>query len=82
MLVFGRKRGREMSAHVVSSIEAPDFGGMTLRVGDLNGDGAPDLLITQSDYGSREIRCLTAISITGAHLWPIALTKMDPPVLI
>jgi hypothetical protein len=49
--------------------ETPDFGGMTLRVGDLNGDGAPDLLLTQSEYGSREIRCLTAMNITGARLW-------------
>jgi hypothetical protein len=57
------------SVHIVSSIETPDFGGMTLRVGDLNGDGAPDLLLTQSEYGSREIRCLTAMSITGALLW-------------
>ena len=54
-----------MSVHVVSSIETPDFGGMTLRIGDLNGDGAPDLLIRQSDYGSREIRCLTALTGRG-----------------
>lgn len=58
-----------MSVHIVSSIETPDFGGMTLRFGDLNGDGAPDLLITQSDYGSRDIRCLTAMTITGRRLW-------------
>lgn len=58
-----------MSVHIVSSVETPDFGGMTLRVGDLNGDGAPDLLITQSEYGSREIRCLTALTITGERLW-------------
>jgi hypothetical protein len=58
-----------MSVHIVSSIETPDFGGMTLRIGDLNGDGAPDLLITQSEYGSREIRCLTALTITGERLW-------------
>ena len=58
-----------MSVHVVSSIETPDFGGMTLRVGDLNGDGAPDLLLTQSVYGSRDIRCLTAMTITGQRLW-------------
>ncbi len=58
-----------MSVHTVSSIETQDFGGMTLRVGDLNGDGAGDLLITQSDYGSREIRCLTAVTVTGERLW-------------
>ncbi len=65
-----------MSAHIVSSIETPDFGGMTLRVGDLNSDGAPDLLITQSDYGSREIRCLTAISIAGVRLWQTGLPSL------
>ncbi len=58
-----------MSAHIVSNIETPDSGGMMLRVGDLNGDGAPDLLVTQSDYGSREIRCLTALTIAGERLW-------------
>ncbi len=27
-----------MPTHIVSSIETPDCGGMTLRVGDLNGE--------------------------------------------
>jgi hypothetical protein len=58
-----------MAVHLVSSIEAPDFGGMTLRIGDLNGDGAPDLLFVQSEYGPREIRCLTATTIQGERLW-------------
>lgn len=58
-----------MSVHIVSSIATPDFGGMTLRVGDLNGDGAPDLLVAQSEYGSRDICCLTALTITGQRLW-------------
>ena len=58
-----------MSVHLVSSIEAPDFGAETVRVGDLNGDGAPDLLFVQSLYGSREIRCLTATTVAGERLW-------------
>ncbi len=58
-----------MSVQVVSSIEAPDYGAMMLRIGDLNGDGAPDLLFTQSEYGPREIRCLTATTMTGRRLW-------------
>jgi outer membrane protein assembly factor BamB len=58
-----------VSAHLISSIDTPDFGSMTLRVGDLNGDGAPDLLFTQSEYGPREIRCLTATTITGERIW-------------
>jgi outer membrane protein assembly factor BamB len=58
-----------MSVHLVSSIETRDFGAETVRVGDLNGDGAPDLLFVQSVYGSREIRCLTATTILGERLW-------------
>lgn len=58
-----------MPAHIVSSIQAPDFGAMTLRIGDLNGDGAPDLLFVQSDYGTRSISCLTATTILGRQLW-------------
>jgi hypothetical protein len=41
--------------HLVSSIDVEDFGAETLRIGDLNGDGAPDLLLVQSVYGTREI---------------------------
>ena len=57
------------TARVVSSFETPDFGSSTVRIGDLNGDGAPDLLFVQSEYGPREIRCLTATTITGERLW-------------
>jgi outer membrane protein assembly factor BamB len=62
-----------MSIRIVSSIATPDFGGMTLRIGDLNGDGAPDLLITQSDYGTRSIQCLTAVTIAGERLWQVGV---------
>ncbi len=58
-----------MSAHLVCSIDAPGFGAETVRVGDLDGDGSPDLLFVQSVYGSREIRCLTAATIRGEILW-------------
>jgi len=58
-----------MSVHLVSSFETRDFGAETVRVGDLNGDGAPDLLFVQSVYGSREITCLTATTILGEVLW-------------
>ena len=58
-----------MSVHLVSAIDTPDYGAETVRVGDLNGDGAPDLLFVQSLYGSREIRCLTATTIFGERLW-------------
>ena len=58
-----------MPVHLVSSIEAPDWGAETVRIGDLNGDGAPDLLLVQSAYGSRQIQCLTAATIGGQRLW-------------
>ncbi len=34
-----------MSVHIVSSIETQDFGAMTLRVGDLNGDGCDEIFV-------------------------------------
>jgi hypothetical protein len=55
--------------HLVSSIDVKDFGAETLRIGDLNRDGAPDLLLVQSVYGTREITCLTATTLFGEILW-------------
>lgn len=46
-----------------------DFGAETLRIGDLNRDGAPDLLFVQSVYGTREITCLTGTTLSGEILW-------------
>lgn len=60
-----------MPVHTVSSIDTPDFGSMLLRIGDLNGDGAPDLLFTQVEFGPRTIECLTATTITGEKLWQV-----------
>ncbi len=57
------------TTHLVSAIEVHDFGAETLRVGDLNADGAPDLLFVQSVYGTREITCLTATTIDGQVIW-------------
>ena len=62
-----------MSVHVVKAIDAPDFGAQTLRVGDLNGDGAPDILFVQSEYGPRNITCLTAVTIMGQRLWQVGI---------
>lgn len=66
-----------MSTHQVSSIDAPDFGSLVVRFGDLNGDGAPDLLFVQSVYGTREIQCLTATTIHGERLWQVGLPSAE-----
>jgi len=69
--------GNAMSTHLVSVIDVKDFGAEQLRVGDLNGDGAPDLLFVQSVYGTREITCLTATTILGAVLWQVGTPSAD-----
>lgn len=60
---------QNLTAHRVSRIDTQSFGAKTLRIGDLNNDGAPDLLLAQSIYGTREITCLTALTIEGRVLW-------------
>jgi hypothetical protein len=70
----------DRTAHVVSTFETREFGADTVRVGDLNGDGAPDLLFVQTRNQikpgtsellcrTRKIRCLTATTIGGELLW-------------
>jgi hypothetical protein len=61
--------GEPPTRHLVSNIDVKDFGAETLRIGDLTGDGAPDFLLVQSVYGTREITCLTATTIFGKVLW-------------
>ncbi|MBM3265637.1 MAG: hypothetical protein FJY97_19760 [candidate division Zixibacteria bacterium] len=58
-----------MPVYLVSEIPVRDFGAETLRVGDLNSDGAPDLLFVQSVYETRAISCLTATTLSGEMLW-------------
>jgi hypothetical protein len=68
------------TTHLVSSFATREFGADLVRIGDLNGDGAPDLLFVQTHNQSkpgtnellcrtREIRCLTATTIAGEILW-------------
>lgn len=64
----GAARG---ATHLVSSFETREFGADTVRIGDLNGDGAPDLLYAQCVYGQRAIVCLTAVTIRGEKLWQV-----------
>ncbi|NLC59055.1 MAG: hypothetical protein GX774_19650 [Armatimonadetes bacterium] len=66
-----------MAAHLVSAIDVKEFGAETLRVGDLNGDGAPDLLFTQSHFPTRRITCLTATDIFGRVLWQRGEPSLD-----
>ncbi|MBI4025949.1 MAG: hypothetical protein HY360_13265 [Verrucomicrobia bacterium] len=68
------------ATHLVSTFETRDFGADAVRIGDLNGDGAPDLLFAQTFTPAKpgtneilcrtgEIRCLTATTILGEMLW-------------
>lgn len=65
-----------MTHHLVSLIDVKDFGAETVRVGDLNGDGAPDLLFVQSEHATREITCLTATTIYGDALWQVGAPSL------
>jgi hypothetical protein len=63
------KESVNVSVHQVSVVDTRDFGSGVLRIGDMNGDGAPDLLVVQSVYATRHITCLTAMTIDGKRLW-------------
>jgi hypothetical protein len=65
------------TVHVVSAIDVKDFGSVTVRVGDLDGDGGPDLLFVQCHRGSRSITCLTATTIEGKVLWQTGAASAD-----
>lgn len=65
------------TVHLVSTIDVQDFGAETVRIGDLSGDGAPDLLFVQSVYGTRAITCLTATTIFGDILWQTGTPSAD-----
>ncbi|MBI2298052.1 MAG: hypothetical protein HYU66_03715 [Armatimonadetes bacterium] len=66
-----------MATHLVSCIDVRDFGSEMMHVGDLNGDGAPDLLFVQSIHPTREITCLTATDIFGKVLWQVGAPSLD-----
>lgn len=66
-----------MPTHLVSLIGVRDFGAETVRVADLNGDGAPDLLFVQNLRGPRAITCLTATTISGEVLWQHGAPSAD-----
>lgn len=64
-------------AHLLQLLDVRDFGGETLRVGDLDGDGGPDLLIVQDIRGSRTISCLTALTLQGGVIWQWGTPSRD-----
>ncbi len=63
--------------HLVSRIVGRDFLSETIRIGDLNGDGAPDILFVQNLYGPRIITCLTATTLSGEILWQTGTPSKD-----
>lgn len=66
---------------LVSNIDVRDFGAETARLGDLDGDGAIDLLLVQSVKLTREITCLTALTIQGEILWQTGKASPDNGVI-
>ncbi|HPM83849.1 MAG TPA: hypothetical protein PLF81_24250 [Candidatus Anammoximicrobium sp.] len=65
------------TVHLVSRIVGQEFLSETVRIGDLNGDGASDVLFVQNLYGPRIITCLTATTIAGEVLWQTGAPSKD-----
>ncbi|HSW45683.1 MAG TPA: hypothetical protein VLM89_08935 [Phycisphaerae bacterium] len=65
------------TTRLVASLDVKDFGAETIRIGDLNGDGAPDLLLVQNVRATREITCLTALTVAGQVLWQVGTPSLD-----
>jgi hypothetical protein len=70
-----------MTHRLLSLIDVKDFGAETVRVGDLNSDGEPDLLFAQSVHATREITCLTATTIRGEVLWQTGAPSADNGII-
>ncbi len=65
------------NVHLASRIVGKEFLSETIRIGDLNGDGAPDILFVQNLYGPRIITCLTATTLAGDILWQAGAPSKD-----
>src|SRR5512139_3528167 len=65
------------TVHLVSRIVGKEFLSETVRIGDLNGDGAPEVLFVQNLYVPRIITSLTATTITGEILWQTGTPSKD-----
>jgi hypothetical protein len=68
------------SPRLLRQIDYGDYGSKYHRVGDLDGDGLPDLLLVQVTAPGGEhkaiITCLTALTLDGKRLWQVG--KPDP----
>lgn len=66
--------------HLWKKIDYGDYGSKYHRIGDLDGDGMPDLLLVQATAPGGEdkaiITCLTAVDLNGKILWQVG--KPDP----
>ncbi len=69
--------GKPKTVHLVSQIDVKDFGAQTVRIGDLDGDGGPDLLFIQNVRSTRQITCLTATTLSGKVLWQTGRPSRD-----
>jgi hypothetical protein len=60
---------------LVRTIEFKDYGSAYLRLGDLDADGLPEVLVTQAKAPGGEdkaiITCLTALDLEGRILWQV-----------
>jgi hypothetical protein len=75
---FPRLEGAERpNVRLLSRIDVRNFGSEQLRIGDLDGDGGPDLLLVQSQYFTRKITCLTAVTLFGKMLWQVGEPSLD-----
>ncbi len=69
--------GPEFPVRPLSIVDVKDFGAETVRIGDLNDDGGPDLLLVQSVFATREITCLTAVTVFGKVLWQVGKASAE-----
>src|SRR5690349_6493587 len=66
---------RTYQPRLVRTIEFRDYGSAYVRLGDLDGDGLPEILLTQGKAPGGEnkviITCLTALDLEGRVLWQV-----------